>query len=143
MLFRSVYAVYDLGGGTFDVSILKMSRGVFEVIATGGDSQLGGDDFDRRIVDWALRATGVIDPSHNADAAIDALLKSARLSNGDFRQLLIEARRAKEALSTQPMVAFVVQLSDRTAVKLPLSREKFDALTRDLLEQTQIGRAHV
>lgn len=136
---EGVYAVYDLGGGTFDVSILKMSRGVFEVIATGGDSQLGGDDFDRRIVDWALRATGVIDPSHNADAAIDALLKSARLSNGDFRQLLIEARRAKEALSTQPMVAFVVQLSDRTAVKLPLSREKFDALTRDLLEQTLVA----
>src|ERR671927_1080971 len=51
---EGLYAVYDLGGGTFDISLLRLSQGVFEVVATGGDSALGGDDFDRRIVKWAL-----------------------------------------------------------------------------------------
>jgi molecular chaperone HscA len=51
---EGVYAVYDLGGGTFDISILRLSRGIFEVLATGGDSALGGDDFDHRIFCWML-----------------------------------------------------------------------------------------
>lgn len=76
-------AVYDLGGGTFDISILRLSRGVFEVLATGGDSQLGGDDFDRVVADWLLAETG----------------HSARLTPAESRHLLNVARSAKERLS--------------------------------------------
>ena len=60
---EGLYAVYDLGGGTFDISLLRLSKGVFEVVATGGDSALGGDDFDRRVVEWALRETGLVSAS--------------------------------------------------------------------------------
>ena len=56
---RACTLIYDLGGGTFDVSLLRLSRGVFEVVATGGDSALGGDDFDRALASWALAACGV------------------------------------------------------------------------------------
>ena len=80
---EGVYAVFDLGGGTFDISILRLTRGVFEVIATGGDSALGGDDYDRALADWILQQAGV----EAATAADKARLKTA-------------ARAAKEALST-------------------------------------------
>ncbi len=56
---EGIYAVYDLGGGTFDLSILKLSRGVFEVLATAGDTALGGDDFDHRVYCWALETQGI------------------------------------------------------------------------------------
>ena len=79
---EGLYAVYDLGGGTFDVSLLRLARGVFEVVATGGDAALGGDDFDHAVADWALQQ-GVV----RADTATD---KSA---------LLAAARAAREALS--------------------------------------------
>src|SRR5881409_1542711 len=80
---EGIYAVYDLGGGTFDISILRLTKGVFEVIATGGDSALGGDDYDRALSDWLLAKAGV-----NATSARD---KSA---------VKVAARAAKEALSS-------------------------------------------
>jgi molecular chaperone HscA len=83
---EGVYAVYDLGGGTFDVSILRLTRGVFEVMATGGDSALGGDDYDRALADWVLQQTG-------------ASLHVADLPAGERAHLQAEARRVKEALS--------------------------------------------
>jgi len=124
---EGIYAVYDLGGGTFDVSILRLTKGVFEVVATGGDSALGGDDFDRRIVEWALRETG----STGANVAPGDWHES-----GDWRALLIEARRAKEVLSREPMTTFSVQLSGATRVRLPLTGERFEEITADLLERT-------
>jgi molecular chaperone HscA len=136
---EGVFAVYDLGGGTFDLSILRLSKGVFEVIATGGDSALGGDDFDRRIVEWALLETGMASAGVGQDDPIEQARRDGGLTAGDLRLLLVEARRAKEALSTQPLVNFLVQLSDATAVKLPLSRERFDAITRDLLARTMVS----
>ena len=77
---EGIYAVYDLGGGTFDISILRLTKGVFEVIATGGDSALGGDDYDRALADWMLGKAGV----QAADASDKAAIKMA-------------ARAAKEA----------------------------------------------
>jgi len=79
---EGVYAVYDLGGGTFDLSILKLSRGVFEVIATSGDSMLGGDDFDQRVLCWVVEQA-----------------KLAPLAPRDMRLLLVKAREAKESLT--------------------------------------------
>jgi molecular chaperone HscA len=70
---EGIYAIYDLGGGTFDISILRLTQGVFEVVATGGDSALGGDDYDHALADWVLAQTGAA-----ADSAIDkAVLKRA------------------------------------------------------------------
>ena len=67
---KGIYAVYDLGGGTFDISILRLSRGVFEVLATAGDTALGGDDFDHRVYCWLLETTGVgpLSPARHATA---------------------------------------------------------------------------
>ena len=79
---EGMYAVYDLGGGTFDISILKLSHGVFEVLATGGDSALGGDDFDHRVFCWTLEQA-----------------KLPPLSAADARLLMIAAREAKELLT--------------------------------------------
>ena len=79
---EGLYAVYDLGGGTFDISLLRLTRGVFEVVATGGDAALGGDDIDQALADWALAQAGVA--AHSAH---------------DKRAALVASRAAKEALS--------------------------------------------
>ncbi len=85
---ESVIAVYDLGGGTFDISILRLSKGVFEVLATGGDSALGGDDFDRIVAEWILDKSGI----------------SADLGPAEQRKLMASACSAKEALATETAV---------------------------------------
>src|SRR5690606_12448477 len=90
---EGVYAVYDLGGGTFDISILRLTQGVFEVLATGGDSALGGDDYDQALAAWVLQQQGV---------ALSSLDASARAA------LHKEARRVKEALSASDTLAFRV-----------------------------------
>ncbi len=114
---EGVYAVYDLGGGTFDISILRLSRGVFEVIATGGDSALGGDDFDLAVARWAA-------PQFDS------------LGAGDQRLLTGRARRAKEALSEADSVPFEATLSNGESLSLTLDRAGFAELTRPLLVRT-------
>ena len=115
---EGLYAVYDLGGGTFDVSLLRLSQGVFEVVATGGDAALGGDDFDHLLADWALQRAG-----RRADTPAD---KSA---------LLRAARTAREALSTQDTVSLDAALQDGP-LHLPLARAELEALAQPLLERT-------
>jgi molecular chaperone HscA len=116
---EGLYAIYDLGGGTFDVSLLRLSRGVFEVVATGGDSALGGDDFDRALAAWAL-----------SQAGIDA--QSAH----DKRAVLSAARSAKEALThaEQTTVRAALQAG---ALAVPVTRGQFDSLTRPLIDRAQ------
>ena len=111
---EGVYAVFDLGGGTFDVSILRLTQGVFEVIATGGDSALGGDDYDAALADWVLARTGAT----AATPADRAALKAA-------------ARQAKEALSAADNVAFSARLSS-TEARFDLKPEDFEAATAAL-----------
>lgn len=115
---EGLYAVYDLGGGTFDISLLRLSRGVFEVVATGGDAALGGDDFDHALADWAAARAGVT--PHTAQ---------------DKRTLLVAARAAKEALTGAETTALNAALSTGT-VAVTVSRTQFDALTRPLLDRT-------
>jgi molecular chaperone HscA len=115
---EGTYAVYDLGGGTFDISILKLTQGVFEVVATGGDSALGGDDYDHALADWVLAQTAT-----QGNNAIDkAALKAA-------------ARVCKEALSDTDSVAFS---ADLTMAKLifPVKRSDFEAATQSLTQRT-------
>ncbi|MFM1908413.1 MAG: Fe-S protein assembly chaperone HscA [Pseudomonadota bacterium] len=115
---EGVYAIYDLGGGTFDISILRLSRGVFEVIATGGDSALGGDDYDAALADWVLQQTG-------------AELTSA----SDKSALKQTARACKEALTDALHAQFLVQL-EVAQVDVMVSREAFEAATASLTART-------
>jgi molecular chaperone HscA len=118
---EGVFAIYDLGGGTFDISILKLSRGVFEVLATNGDPALGGDDFDRLVYRWSLAEAG---------------LAAASLTASDARALLSAARGAKEALSESAASTIEATLADGRRLALRLTREKFSALTVELVART-------
>ncbi|MFN3612525.1 Fe-S protein assembly chaperone HscA [Tepidimonas sp.] len=122
---EGLYLVYDLGGGTFDVSLLRLTRGVFEVVATGGDSALGGDDYDRAVADWALDRVA-------AGAQVAALSASQRAA------LLAEARRAKEALSDCADDQAVTLQVPTTAGTVPvsLSPAEFEVVTRPLTDRT-------
>ena len=115
---EGLYAVYDLGGGTFDISLLRLSRGVFEVVATGGDAALGGDDFDHALAAWAVAAAGLT-PHGPVDQ----------------RSVLMAARLAKEALTTQASARVQTALSSGT-LDVGVTREQFDDLTRPLLDRT-------
>ena len=115
---EGLYAVYDLGGGTFDVSLLRLSRGVFEVVATGGDAALGGDDFDQMLADWALQ---------------QGCLES--VTSGDRQRLRAAARRAKEMLSAAELTEMRCDL-EAGALKVRVSRQDFEALTKPLLDRT-------
>jgi molecular chaperone HscA len=113
---EGLYAVYDLGGGTFDISLLRLTRGVFEVVATGGDAALGGDDFDRLLADWAL-AGRVLTSAH------------------DKRAVLVAARAAKEALSDADSTELVAAL-DGGELRVTVTRAQFEALVHPLVAKT-------
>ena len=116
---EGIYAVFDLGGGTFDISILRLSKGVFEVMATGGDSALGGDDFDHRIFCWIIEQA-----------------KLAPLSLQDVRLLQMRAREAKEQLSQHGEVPITVKLRSNEYVDLVLTTEIFKEISRTLVQKT-------
>lgn len=116
---EGVYAVYDLGGGTFDISILRLTQGVFEVISTRGDTALGGDDFDALIVDHVVNAADVAD-----------------LTRADRRGLLMAARAAREALSDAPRANLALDLSNGQTIDQALSRAEFEALAQPLVQRT-------
>jgi molecular chaperone HscA len=115
---EGIYAVYDLGGGTFDISILRLSQGVFEVLSTGGDSALGGDDYDRAL------AKHVLEQTHRQ-----------LLNDSDKSNILVAARKCKEALSVEKTSLFAALLSDGE-LTLEVSREAFETLSLPLTQRT-------
>lgn len=118
---EGLYAVYDLGGGTFDLSILKLTKGVFEVLAAGGDSALGGDDFDHALFDHVL-----------AQAGIDA----QTLAPEDVRLLLDRVRVLKEALSSAPQASLDVTLSSGVRLVQTIAHDTFASLVEPLVQRT-------
>lgn len=122
---EGIYAVYDLGGGTFDISILRLAQGVFEVIATGGDSALGGDDYDRALADWILAQTGL---------TLDG--------PADKAQVLHAARAVKEKLSGADSVSIKLATAHAKA-EVTVRRSDFEAATADLTARslTAVRRA--
>ena len=116
---EGVYAVFDLGGGTFDISILRLSKGVFEVLATNGDAALGGDDFDHRVFCWMLE-----------QAALPPV------SSHDTRLLLTKAREAKEALTLHGSARITARLGSGTVVEATLTTAIFTEITRTLVAKT-------
>ncbi|CAM3709205.1 Fe-S protein assembly chaperone HscA [Polynucleobacter antarcticus] len=119
---EGIYAVYDLGGGTFDISILRMSRGVFEVLSTGGDSALGGDDFDHRLYCWVIEQS-----------------KLPPLSTQDHRRLLLSCKHAKEQLSQNPLARVHETLADGTIVNVGISQAQFFEITQNLIQKTIVA----
>jgi molecular chaperone HscA len=115
---EGLYAVYDLGGGTFDVSLLRLSAGVFEVVATGGDSALGGDDFDHALAHWALAQAG-----GQAETAQDK------------RAVLVAARAAKEKLSSTDHATLACPLG-QGELSVRVTREQFEQVAQPLLART-------
>ncbi|MDO8812942.1 MAG: Fe-S protein assembly chaperone HscA [Gallionella sp.] len=116
---EGVYAVYDLGGGTFDISILRLSRGVFEVLAANGDSALGGDDFDHRIHCWLLEKN-----------------RLSALGPRDTRLLLTHARAAKEQLTEHAEARITAVLSTGEMIDSVLTRSEFHAMSQNLVQRT-------
>jgi molecular chaperone HscA len=116
---EGTFVVYDLGGGTFDISILKLTKGVFEVLSTGGDSALGGDDFDQRLFCWICEQAQL-----------------APLSDEDTRILLIKAREVKELLSSKADMRIDAVLNSGEEVHLSITAERFALLTRHLIDKT-------
>jgi len=115
-----VHAVYDLGGGTFDISILRLRQGVFEVLSTGGDSALGGDDLDRAVAEWIMQQAGIgIGADHQT-----------------LRRLMRDACAAKEALSAQETVALEIELPDGKSWSGTLERATFNTLVDPLIRKT-------
>lgn len=118
---EGLYAVYDLGGGTFDLSILKLTKGVFEVLAAGGDSALGGDDFDHILFRHVLTQAGLAPQSLAAE---------------DVRLLLDRVRTAKEALSAAAQASVEATLAGGTAVRVDITETEFAELVRPLVDRT-------
>src|SRR5919109_1448946 len=116
---EGIYAVYDLGGGNFDISILKLSRGVFEVVATSGDSMLGGDDFDQRVFCWIVEQA-----------------KLPPLAPKDMRLLQVKSREAKEHLTAHGEAPITARLSSGEFVDLALDTETFCRITQTLVQKT-------
>ena len=116
---EGIYAVYDLGGGTFDLSILRLSKGVFEVMATSGDASLGGDDFDHRLMCW------IVDQA-----------RLAPLSDEDMRLLLARSRTAKEHLTAYDVAQISAKLGSGELVNLKLTRQVFQDMTQHLVTKT-------
>ena len=121
---EGIYAIYDLGGGTFDISILRLTQGVFEVMATGGDSSLGGDDYDHALADWVLAQTGI-----NAVTA------------GDRAAIKLAARVCKEALTgidaTESIAINAILTSGN--VQFDIQPEQFEAVTAALTARTMVA----
>ena len=117
---EGVIAVYDLGGGTFDISILRLNKGVFEVLATGGDSALGGDDFDVALVDYFVEQAGLVRP----------------LSPSLERQLMQQACFAKEQLTAKEQVEITISLDDNSDWQTSLTKTKLNELIGSLVNKT-------
>ncbi len=118
---EGVYAIYDLGGGTFDISILRLTRGLFEVLAVNGNSSLGGDDFDACVYQWIIET---------------AQLNPAQLTANEQRLILQQARSAKECLSTHQEADIFVRLSSGKALNMTLTRNDFEQRIQPLVQKT-------
>jgi len=117
---EGVIAVYDLGGGTFDISILRLHKGVFEVLATGGDSALGGDDFDRLLAQWIMQQAGIGDDADHAQ----------------LRRLMRDACVAKETLTHAEQAELNIELENGEHWQGTITREQFNKLVAPLVQKS-------
>lgn len=116
---EGIFLVYDLGGGTLDVSILQLTKGVFEVLAVSGDTHLGGDDFDHRLFCYILEKSDL-----------------SQLTDSDSTSLLMKARTIKEQLANSEKASFSLVLSNKRLVNFVITRVEFENLVRNLVQKT-------
>ncbi len=116
---EGIYAVYDLGGGTFDISVLRLTQGVFEVISTGGDSALGGDDYDAALAHWVLEQANVVAQSAE-----------------DWAAVRVQAKACKERLTDAASTTFCATLASGAVIELPVTREVFAQITAGLTKRS-------
>jgi molecular chaperone HscA len=119
---EGVYAIFDLGGGTFDISILRLSKGVFEVLSTGGDSALGGDDFDHALMQYFLQEANI-----------------QEISPKDQRALILKSRDVKETLSSHPAVLFEYTFEHGQSIQRSVSQEDFAKMTQALVSKALLS----
>jgi molecular chaperone HscA len=119
---EGVYAIFDLGGGTFDISILRLSKGVFEVLSTGGDSALGGDDFDHALMQYFLQEANI-----------------QEISPKDQRALILKSRDVKETLSSHPAVLFEYTFAHGQSIQRSVSQEDFAKMTQALVSKALLS----
>ena len=137
---EGVIAVYDLGGGTFDISILRLSRGVFEVLATGGDSALGGDDFDHLLADWLREQAGVADRSDHGvqrqllDAAI-----AAKIALSDADSVRVEVAGWQGEVTRAQFEALIAPLVKRTLMACRRALKDAGVVADEVLEAVMVG----
>ncbi|MEL4015225.1 Fe-S protein assembly chaperone HscA [Dryocola clanedunensis] len=137
---EGVIAVYDLGGGTFDISILRLSRGVFEVLATGGDSALGGDDFDHLLADWLREHAGVADRSDDRvqrqllDAAI-----AAKIALSDAESAPVEVAGWKGSVTREQFNELIAALVKRTLLACRRALKDAAVEAGEVLEVVMVG----
>lgn len=118
---EGIFLVYDLGGGTFDVSILRLNKGVFEVLAVSGDTHLGGDDFDHRLFCYILQKSNL-----------------SQLNDEDTALLLVKSREVKEQFSQKEKVALNVVLSNKKIVNISITRSEFEEIVHNLVQKTML-----
>ncbi|CAI1941617.1 Fe-S protein assembly chaperone HscA [Serratia proteamaculans] len=137
---EGIIAVYDLGGGTFDISILRLSRGVFEVLATGGDSALGGDDFDHLLADWLREQAGVADRSDHSvqrqllDAAI-----AAKIALSDADSTVVEVAGWQGEVTRAQFDALIATLVKRTLMACRRALKDAGVSAEEVLEVVMVG----
>ncbi|WP_435952563.1 Fe-S protein assembly chaperone HscA [Dryocola sp. BD626] len=137
---EGVIAVYDLGGGTFDISILRLSRGVFEVLATGGDSALGGDDFDHLLADWLREQAGIADRSDDRvqrqllDAAI-----AAKIALSDAESTTVEVAGWTGTVTREQFNDLIAALVKRTLLACRRALKDAAVEAEDVLEVVMVG----
>lgn len=119
---QGIYAIYDLGGGTFDISILRLQRGVFEVLATAGDTALGGDDIDRAIAQWIMQQANIADDAEHSH----------------IRELLEIAKVAKETLTTQEVASLHIRLAEGSQWQGQLTTDQLNQLVDPLIQKTLV-----
>lgn len=119
---EGVIAIFDLGGGTFDISILRLNKGIFEVLSTAGDTALGGDDMDRLVAGWIMQQAGIHDTA----------------GHGQLRHLLAMARVAKETLTTQDSAPLTILRDHGSSWTGELTRAQFNELIGTLVDKTHI-----
>ncbi len=120
---EGIHVIYDLGGGTFDISVLNLNKGVFEVMATAGDVALGGDDFDRALAQWMVGQLQLADDIN-------------QLEYGLQTHILQKARHVKEQLTEQENVAVEMQIPERDVAVVTVSRQQFNSLIRAIVKKT-------
>jgi molecular chaperone DnaK len=149
---RSKIAVYDLGGGTFDLSILELNEGVFQVLATNGNTRLGGDDLDKKLVDFLLEkiraaggpllatdVTGLTSPDQAQDTPIQPGKLSPEASLGILSRIREVAEQSKIKLSTEQEVEISLPfLTPEFSFSYQLTRQQLETLTRDIIERTRV-----